>query len=293
MYISPLRLDRHPTCSFFKSARGKLYFRDFGTGATDDVVSFVQKKFGLSYAEAEAKLNADKNCMDKRESLATDKESVVFDFVPDKLENTTYWDTFKIPLSIAAKYCFLAKSVYRNETYWARSTKTNPIFIYKFISGHIKVYRPLAEKHKKWAGNADGKDVGGFFQLQKRGVLCFITSSIKDVMVLRQHGFPAICFNGETYGLAENTEASKVIDMYVKILKSRFKYVCLFLDNDEAGLLASATLARKHRLPYVTTGSVFKDISDYQKAFGVVKTFRHLKKKIRSQFKNNSSYVPF
>lgn len=111
-------------------------------------------------------------------------------------------------------------------------------------------------------------------------------------MVLRQHGFPAICFNGETYGLSENTEASKVIDMYVKILKSRFKYVCLFLDDDEAGWIASTALAKKHRIPFITTNSRCKDISDYQKSFGVVKTFRLIKHKIRSQFKKTDN-VPF
>lgn len=149
MYKSPLRVDKHPTCSFFKSERGKLYFRDFGIGKTYDAIGFVQAKFGLSFVEAEAKLNRDKQYMEKVQEVSFEKEVVVFDFVPDKLENTTYWDTFKIPLNIAAKYCFLAKSVYRNETYWARSTKANPIFIYKFISGHIKIYRPLAEKSKK------------------------------------------------------------------------------------------------------------------------------------------------
>lgn len=193
---------------------------------------------------------------------------------------------------MAAKYCFYAKSVYKNETYWGRSTKTNPIFIYKFISGNMKIYRPLAEKAKKWGGNANAKDVGGFFQLKKRGTICFVTSSIKDIMVLRQHGFPSICFNGEAYGTSETSDASKVVDMYIKILKTRFKHVCLFLDNDEAGLTSAALLGRKHRIPFITTESDYKDISDFQKKFGVHKTYKLIKKRLRSHFKSLKD-VPF
>lgn len=111
-------------------------------------------------------------------------------------------------------------------------------------------------------------------------------------MVLKQHGFPAICFNGENYGVSENSDASKVIDMYVKILKSRFKYVCLFLDNDDAGLTASAILSRRYRIPYIVTLSKHKDVSDYQKKCGVFKTFRLIKKQISSHYKNISN-VPF
>lgn len=112
-------------------------------------------------------------------------------------------------------------------------------------------------------------------------------------MVLKQHGFPSICFNGEMYGTAENSDATKVVDMYVKILKSRFKYVCLFLDSDDPGIIAATTLARKHRIPFITTGSkVCKDVSDYQKKYGVHKTFKMIKKSICSHYKNNAN-APF
>jgi hypothetical protein len=111
-------------------------------------------------------------------------------------------------------------------------------------------------------------------------------------MVLRQHGFPAICFNGETYGTSDSGDASKVVDMYVKILKSRFRYVCLFLDHDPAGLASSAILARKHRIPFITTGCADKDISDFQKTHKPSKTYRLIKKLIKSQFKNTGN-APF
>ena len=258
-----------------------------------DLINFVETKFGLTYLQAVDRIHSDVSKMKVVIPVTKTTEELVFDFTPDDIKNSEhYWNEYKLPINVVAKYCFLAKSVYRNETFWGRSTRLNPIFVYKFISGHMKLYRPMAPKTKKWAGNADCKDVGGFFQLQKRGVICFVTSSIKDVMVLRQHGFPAICFNGETYGTSENGDASKVVDMYFKILKSRFKYICLFLDHDSAGISSSAILGRKHRVPFVTTGSSEKDISDFQKKYGVYKTYRLVKKLIRSQFKNKEN-VPF
>jgi len=293
MYKSPLRKDKHPTCSFWKSDKGNLYFHDFGIGKMYSLIEFVKVKFSLDYVGAVKRIEKDAHLMEKVGKIDPVHDVLSFTFIPESIENSkSYWDIYKIPVSIAAKYCFLAKSVYRNETFWGRSTKTNPIFVYKFISGNLKLYRPLAEKAKKWAGNANAGDVGGFFQLQKKGVLCFITSSIKDVMVLRQHGFPAICFNGEAYGIAEDSGASKIVDTYVKILKSRFKYVCLFLDNDAAGLMASGILSRKHKIPFITTKSKQKDISDFQKKYGVHKTYKTIKKSICAHFKQ-VDYVPF
>ena len=293
MYKSPLRKDAHPTCSFWKSQKGILYFHDFGQSKMYDVVRFVMAKYSIDYAQALVKITSDIPLMVEANPLPNVKIENKFEFTPAAFsESIDYWKQYKIPLEIAAKFAFLAKSVYKNETFYGRSTKANPIFVYKFISGHIKLYRPLAEKNKKWGGNADANDIGGFYQLPRKGVLCFITSSIKDIMVLRQHGFPAICFNGEGYGKGDNEPTNKVVNTYAAILAKRFRYRLLLLDHDEAGLSASAVLSRKLRVPYVSTGlDSAKDISDYQKKYGANKTFKLLKKLIKSKFKGDE--IPF
>lgn len=111
-------------------------------------------------------------------------------------------------------------------------------------------------------------------------------------MVLRQHGFPAICFNGESYGKGDNEPTNKVLTTYATILAKRFRYRLLFLDNDAPGIAAAAVIGRKIKTPYVTTGSSFKDISDYQKKYGPNRTYRLIKKLIKSKFKSDER-VPF
>jgi hypothetical protein len=258
-----------------------------------DAVRFVMSRFDLDYSKAVEKIVSDIPLMEPTSTVTEKKAENKFEFTPAPfIESKEYWDKFKIPLDIAAKFAFLAKSVYKNETFYARSTKANPIFVYKFTSGHMKLYRPLAEKGKKWTGNSDANDVGGFYQLPRKGVLCFITSSIKDIMVLRQHGFPAICFNGEGYGKGDNEPTNKVVTTYASILAKRFRYRLLLLDHDEAGISASAVISRKLKVPYVTTGfESAKDISDYQRKHGPNKTFRLLKKLIKSKFKKDE--IPY
>lgn len=52
LFRSPLRNDKNPTCSFFRSNKGTLMFKDFATSQCLDAFSVVQKLFGCSYFEA-------------------------------------------------------------------------------------------------------------------------------------------------------------------------------------------------------------------------------------------------
>lgn len=126
-------------------------------------------------------------------------------------------------------------------------------------------------------------DVGGMTQLPRKGKVCIVTSSIKDVMVLRQHGFPAICFNGESYGTNENSDSGKLVKQTITSLKKRFAHVVIMLDNDEPGRTASAKISRiTNTAEVLLHGS--KDISDFQKKYKPQKTFRTLKKSLAKTF---------
>jgi len=103
-------------------------------------------------------------------------------------------------------------------------------------------------------------------------------------MVLKQHGFNAICFNGEGYGTTDKSFSD--ISPFIKGLKQRFKYLVLFLDGDEAGRQYSLKLVSKLRCRSINLLSKQKDISDYQKTFGVRKTHKTLKKLLSKTFAN-------
>lgn len=53
LFISPLRKDTRPTCSFYRSNKtGRLIFKDFGTDFSGDFVTVVMHKFCCSYGKA-------------------------------------------------------------------------------------------------------------------------------------------------------------------------------------------------------------------------------------------------
>lgn len=82
------------------------------------IIDFIKAKFELDYAGAITKIERDLHLMEKVKLIEAVKEELNFSFIPDTFENSkNYWNSFKIPINIAAKYCFFAKSVYRNETF--------------------------------------------------------------------------------------------------------------------------------------------------------------------------------
>lgn len=114
-----------------------------------DAVSVVMKKFGLTYVEATKKISEDRHLFSKTNKIKT-RTKLLVDIVEGNIEEYyQYWQTFNIPLPIVKLYTKVAKSVYINETYSSRSTKTNPVFAYKFPSGNLKLYRPLSPDREK------------------------------------------------------------------------------------------------------------------------------------------------
>lgn len=53
LYKSPLRRDKRPTISFYRSkTNGRIMYKDFGNGFCGDFVSIVMYKFNCSYYKA-------------------------------------------------------------------------------------------------------------------------------------------------------------------------------------------------------------------------------------------------
>ena len=52
LFRSPLRDDKHSTCSFFRGQSGNLYFKDFATGQCLTFEGVVMEKYGCTYHSA-------------------------------------------------------------------------------------------------------------------------------------------------------------------------------------------------------------------------------------------------
>lgn len=287
LYRSPLREDKNPGCSFYYAKSGRLYFNDFALGKKYDFIGVVQTLYNCSYVRALRIIRDEIHMIKGVDGVVEQKEDVDIRIVATPVVHS-YWSKYCISPEILELFdVFTVSSVYRNEDLYLKSNRNNPIFAYLFPSGRIKIYRPYS-KTTKWYGNATGEDIGGANALPKKGKLCFITSSIKDCMVLRVLGFGAVCMQGEGYGI--NGKTSEVMKELVGSLKKRFNHVVLLLDNDDSGIKFAAELSKAFNLPSLLLDGA-KDISDHIAKYGYYRTHRKIKKRLSKHFKVDD--IPF
>lgn len=291
MYISPFRDDKHPTCSFWYSNEGKLFFHDFGTGKMYTAIKFAMELWKVDWVHAKKRIERNYPDIWKIEVEPLVKQEFIYEYIPAKYIGD-YWSRYNISEQTLKLFrVSYAKTLYINGDLAGRSTSANPIFIYNFESERIKIYRPLTpDRKKKWGGNSNMNDIGGLSCLPKKGTVAFITSSIKDAMVLREHGFSAVCMQGEGYG--SYGESVGVMKGLISLLKSRFRYVFFFMDSDEPGKSYSAKLKEIHGLECCFTTKV-KDISDHEFKYGKNATTRLIKKQIVKAWIQNQERVNF
>jgi len=282
VFSSPFRDDANPSCAFYYGKGGKLYLHDFAEGKFYSFVDVVMKKLRCNYYNALKDIQKNLESISYFNPKITDKVEIEYTYTSSKIPET-YFANHKISKSTLLKFnAKLVDSVFKNGELWGKSTNEDPIYVYE-INGRCKIYRPLTKlKKNKWRSSATFSDVFGMKQLPKKGVLCFITSSVKDMMVLHEHGFPAICFSSE--GLPQRGENVEILNAVIEALKGRYRFVASLLDSDDVGRKNAAMLYDKYGLYPMCTPKV-KDVADFQKRFKSVPTKRMLKRLISKSLK--------
>lgn len=282
---SPFREDKNPTCGFYYNSNGILKLHDFATDEFFSAVDIVKRKFGLSYYKALDKILADKEKFDTIiEAIPQVREE--FDWLAGDPSQLSYFNRYKvISIDILLRYkVFVARCILTNSYILSKGHKTNPLFVY-IVDDKIKWYKPLSKDiTKKWGGTTNSSTFFGFAQLPKKGKILFITSSLKDVMVLKGLGFNAIALNAEGYGNGEQsgTHLKKKINQ----LDKKFEHIFFYMNNDAAGMKFNIALANTYNKKYIHNPvGTPKDISDYIAHYGVRKTYRMLKKQISHKLK--------
>lgn len=264
IYNSPFRKDKNPSFGIFYSKRTKqLLFKDHGTGECGNVIKFVQLYTGKTnyndiLQDIVSKLNiTNDTVLDSSKQYIPSAETVI-GVVRQKMTETdiNYWSQFNISTKTLKKYNVdsikyylcngIVKGIYKPE---------NPMFAYK-VYNNFKIYRPLGDKYTKWRNNLTEYDVQGYEQLPKKGDICIITKSLKDVMCLYEMGIPAISPSSESTFIPE----SVLID-----LKKRFKKIIIIFDRDQAGFKNVRKIIKKYKdLDFLFVNKKFKskDISD-------------------------------
>ena len=263
IYNSPFRKDKNPSFGIFYSKRTKqLLFKDHGTGECGNVVKFVQLYTGKTnyndiLQDIVSKLNiTNDTVLDSSKQYIPSTETVI-GVVRQKMTETdiNYWSQFHISTKTLKKYNVdsikyylcngVVKGIYKPE---------NPMFAYK-VYNNFKIYRPLGDKYTKWRNNLTEYDVQGYEQLPKKGDICIITKSLKDVMCLYEMGIPAISPSSESTWIPQT-----VLDDILK----RFKRVLICFDRDTAGVKNLRKISLKTGLEPILVHKKWKakDISD-------------------------------
>lgn len=237
---------------------------------------------------------SDKDKFEVSSKVEKDQIKLV-EFVLGDPKSLKYFHQYHITNPTLESYrVFPARTVYINQKPMYRSTKDNPTFVYLFSSGRVKTYKPLTPDSKaKWGGNSGREDVFGLDRLPRSGQLLFITSSLKDIMVLKEMGYNAIAFNGEGYGLG-NGDTARFVEKTIAKLEKRFEHIVFYLDNDEPGINFASTLARKFGKKFIyNPPKTPKDISDYVKQKSFFNGKRRIKKLLSRAFRVQSGFLDF
>ena len=293
LFRSPLRVDKNPTCSFFRNSSGTLYFKDFATGQCLNCFSVVQELFRCNYHEAlriiandlgiirDDTLVRNKGKISSNTVKIEDKEISkiqvqVQDFTELELK---WWNKYGITKDILDKYrVYSCKYVFLNGNILAESKQHCPIFGYyggtvQQNKEKIELWRCYFPKRTsyRFITNWPSKKIQGYEQLPKKGNILCITKSMKDLMCLHSLGINAIAPNSENLFIGETI---------LSTLKERFKYIVVFYDNDRPGLYNMAKIRRQHPellYTYIPKKYNSKDISDFHKNYGRKKSLKLIK----------------
>ena len=286
-YKSPLRDESNPSFALYMTAGGDLRFKDFN-GAQGSCFDLVMHLHNVDYTSALQMIDRDLN-------LCIKSETPKFNFVEQKIyknfkndyipksqiqckpqrftkEDKDYWLQYGITEQTLLNYeVYSAKYIFLNKKLLLQSFRNNPIYCYRFPSGNLKVYRPLASKASiKWLSNIEDQDLQGLKQLNRKRDILIITKSMKDVMCLEELGYSSI---------APQSESTRTQYPIIKETCKDFNKVFILFDNDEAGIKGALSL--KNYLN-INAKCIFieisKDISDLIKECGKESAEQFLKK---------------
>jgi hypothetical protein len=270
LYSSPLREDLNPSFSY-KELNSGYQYADFATSESGDIFDFIQAKFKCTFTESLQIVNADFNItamtmlynITPREviGLPSRKETKIQvrtnNWNPINLE---YWYNYGISKSTLQHF-----DVHPISYYWIDGVRYKPktSYCYKFGNGYYKILNTNVDKTDKWRTNCSSEIWHGVNQLPKSGELLFITSSLKDIMVLYECGYIAVAPQKETH---------KIPEKIMKYLDRRFEETLLLYNNDKAGIESAALLQETYPLTSYIVPSIpnITDPSDYSKEFGVL-----------------------
>lgn len=285
---SPLRNDSKPTCSFYVNKQGDLIFKDFSGHFSGNFIDVVMFKYNCSYYKALRIIAKDFGLIMKNKDakpIKIKESKTKFEVVKSCIIQVTikefsqtelkWWAQYNIDKGMLKFYnIYSCKHVFLNGELFTSSTTNTPSYGFYYGKNSNdeelwRIYYPT-KKQYRFISNWKNHLIQGIKQLPKTGNLLVITKSMKDVMTLRSLG---------VYSIAPCSENSFLTESQLEKLKSRFKYIVLFYDNDLPGISNMNKIRKIHNIPcvWLPRNTKAKDISDYCKIYGIAKTYNLIK----------------
>lgn len=295
--------DSDPSLGFYKTKFGNIRYNCFSCGNKGGAIDLVCEIKQISFQEAiklivddliltgNYKKNTTTTTYNKRSEFKVVKSTDLYiERRSFNITDVNYWKQYNISLEdllyfnvFAAKRVFYKKGS-KSYKLLGVDTVNNPIYIYKYGNGY-KVYKPLNESKKgKWFQTTNKDDLQGLQSLNNISEVLFITSSLKDAIILYKYGYAAI---------APNSESNVIPDNIILQFKKQFKKIVLLYDSDIAGYKYAFHHKKLYNKINTNDGKdnedvsyVFipryyltKDISDFVKSYGF-ETGRRLVKRL-------------
>ena len=272
-FHSPIREDNNPSCCFFYSKAGKLYYRDFSKSESLDCFDVACLVLGLAFKEALKQIIDDFNLRSSGDFVAKNYEHL--DYAKSNANEASeirispltqdgswhmdpdgiaFWNQYGIDLNTLKTYkvfqLYLAHC--NNRRVFTHSTG-RPGFAYYFGDELFKLYMPFSTG-ARFIQNT--QCLQGTKQLPASGPLLVVTKSMKDVMLFHEYGIPAIAPQSESYSFTEQ----EIQDMH-----SRFTRIVIVYDRDYTGVKFANKWRKKYGWDYAFVEGA-KDLSDLYKA---------------------------
>lgn len=256
-YTSPFRQEKHGSFRI-KFTNGKWKWNDYGKSKYSyDAIDFIRELFGLSYQHALQKVYDEVVKGNTGFIKITKKPSVTQKIPPTvrirrTLKNWEYefWELGEFTRKELESYnVFSCVELWSNGHMIHYSKQNDPYFLYLFDKDTKcwKAYRPYAQDNQlKFWGNNVLDHVQGYDLLKYKDDILIITKSYKDVLVLMKLGYEAI---------APHSENMFLNPWDIDFLKTKYKHIYVFYDNDTTGVNNCKLFTEDHDLNYVNVPS--------------------------------------
>ena len=239
---SPLRQDRRPSFGLYSSDGIRIFYIDLATKDSGGLFDLLGKMWNCDFKEVLSKINEDISkfcgganihsytpCAVRSTSSYnkdTDLQCKIRDWRDYDIE---YWASYGITLEwlkYAEVYPISHKIVIKNGHRYVFGADKYAYAYVEHKEGKVtlKIYQPFNKAGYKWSSNVDRSVWSLWTKIPKYGNNLILSSSVKDCLnIMCNLGIPSICLQGEGY-LPK--------PQIMKELKSRYKNIIIFFDND-------------------------------------------------------------